>query len=257
MTNRTTGNETASATAPTGHRMAEYADRHPDIAVTRLVVTPLAANCYLLLCRASGDLLVVDAGDDAGRILWHVDRLTGGRRERVRLLVNTHGHADHVAAVADLRAVLGPVPVLMHPGDVELVEGNTVEARRYIGREYTAVLPERLLGEGDLVEFGRCALRVIETPGHSPGGVCLYGHGLVLTGDSLFRRGVGSWKYFKGDREALFDSLRAKVLTLPGDTVVYPGHGEPTTIAEERAENRYVGLTTEDEVPRRQSTLRG
>ena len=68
----------------------------------------------------------------------------------------------------------------------------------------------------------------------------------MLTGDSLFRRGVGSWRYFKGDRDALFGSLRAKVLTLPGETVVYPGHGEPTTIAEERAENRYVGLRTED-----------
>jgi hydroxyacylglutathione hydrolase len=242
-----TKDEAAEVLEASGGGMAAYAGRHPDIAVTRLVVTPLAANCYLLLCRASGDLIVVDAGDEAGRILWHVDRLTGGRRERLRLLVNTHGHADHTAAVADLRAELGPVPVLMHPDDVELVEGNASDARRYLARDYTPVPPDRLLREGDLVAFGECALRVIETPGHSPGGICLYGHGLVLTGDSLFRRGVGSWKYFKGDRDALFGSLRAKVLTLPGETVVYPGHGEPTTIAEERAENRYVGATSNEQ----------
>lgn len=241
-----TQGETAAEVRSSGG-MTAYADRHPDIAVTRLVVTRLAANCYLLLCRASGDLIVVDAGDDAGRILWHVDRLTGGRRERLRLIVNTHGHADHTAAVADLRGVLGPVPVLMHADDVELVEGNGSDARRYMGRDYTPVRPDRLLREGDAVEFGRCALRVIETPGHSPGGICLHGHGLVLTGDSLFRRGVGSWKYFKGDRDALFGSLRAKVLTLPGETVVYPGHGEPTTIAEERVENPYVGAMSNEQ----------
>ena len=223
------------------------AARHPDIAVERLVVSRLAANCYLLVCRASGDLIVVDAGDEGERILWHIDRLTAGRRERVRLIVNTHGHADHTAAVAELRAALGPVPVLMHPGDVELVEGNASDARHYMRRDYRPVLPDRPLREGDAVEFGRCALRVIETPGHSPGGICLYGHGLLLSGDSLFRRAVGGWKFFKGDRAALLGSLRAKVLTLPDDTVVYPGHGEPTTIGEERAENPYLkGLRAED-----------
>ena len=225
----------------------DLAARHPDIAVTRLVVTRLAANCYLLVCRATGDLIVVDAGDEGDRILWTIDKLTGGRRERVRALVNTHGHADHTAAVADLRAVLGPVPVLMHPDDIELVEGNASDAKNYLRRDYTAVPPDRLLREGDTVAFGRCALRVIETPGHSPGGICLYGHGLLLSGDSLFRRAVGGWKFYKGDRDALLGSLRAKVLTLPPETVVYPGHGEATTIGEEVAENRYFRrLRTQD-----------
>lgn len=217
------------------------AERHPAIAVTRLVVSPLAANCYLLCCRATGDLIVVDAGDDAPRILWTIDKLTGGHRERVRLIVNTHGHADHTAAVAELRApgALGPVPVLMHPADGAVVAGNAADARRYLGRDYTPVPPDRPLREGDEVRFGECALRVIETPGHSPGGICLYGHGLVLTGDSLFRRGVGRWDFFKGDRDALLGSIRDKVLTLPPDTVAYPGHGEATTLGEERAENPY------------------
>lgn len=217
-------------------------ERHPDLEVTRLVVSPLAANCYLARCRATGELIVVDAGDDAGRILWTIDQLTAGRRELVRLIVNTHGHIDHVTAVADLRAdgALGPLPVLMHPADIPVVQGNGPDARRYLGREYTPVLPDRELREGDEVRFGRCALRAIETPGHSPGGVCLYGHGLLFSGDSLFRRGVGRWDFFMGDRDALLGALREKILTLPPETVVYPGHGEPTTIGEERAENPYL-----------------
>lgn len=213
---------------------------YPDLGVTRLVVSPLASNCYLLRCRATDEVLVVDAGDNGARILWTIDQLTAGRRERVRLIVNTHGHVDHTAAVADLREALGPVPVLMHPDDIALVEGNGDDARQYLGRAYTPVLPDRLLREGDEVQFGRCALRVIETPGHSPGGICLYGHGLLFSGDSLFRRAVGRWDFFGGDREALLGSLRRKVLTLPGDTVVYPGHGEATTIGAERAENPYL-----------------
>lgn len=213
---------------------------HPDVIVKRLVVSRLAANCYLLVCRASGDLIVVDAGDEAARILWTIDKLTGDQRERVRLIVSTHGHADHTAAIAELRAALGPVPVLLHPADRELVQGNATDAHQYLHRDYTPVLPDQLLREGDRVRFGQCLLRVIETPGHSPGGVCLYGHGVLFSGDSLFRRGVGGWKFYKGDRAALLGSLREKILTLPPETIVYPGHGEATTIGEERAENRYL-----------------
>jgi hydroxyacylglutathione hydrolase len=222
---------------------SELAARHPDIAVERLVVTSLAANCYLLTCQATGELIVVDAGDDGPRILDRIDQVTGGARERVRLIINTHGHFDHVAAVADVRAALGAVPVLMHPDDIELVEGNGPDVLRMLRREYVPVLPDGLLLEGDEVRWGACALRVIATPGHSPGGICLYGHGLLISGDTLFRRGVGAWRFFRGSKEALFDSLRRKVLTLPPETVVYPGHGEPTTIGEEVAENPYVKRT--------------
>ncbi len=214
--------------------------RHPEIAIERLVVSPFAANCYLLRCQEGGELIVVDAGDDGGRILGAIDRLTGGRRDLVRLIVSTHGHLDHTAAIAELRDALGPVPVLMHPADLPVLEGNADLARAYLGRDYVPVRPDRELREGDEVRWGRCALRPIATPGHSPGGVCLYGHGLLLSGDSLFRRGVGRWDFPGGDRGALLDSLRRKVLTLPEDTVVYPGHGEPTTIGEECAENPYL-----------------
>src|SRR6476620_8869407 len=111
----------------------DLAERHPDIVVDRLVVTSLRANCYLLTCAATGDLIVIDAGDDAEGILRMIDGASGGQRERVRLIVNTHGHFDHTAAVADLRAALGPVPVVMHPDDIEFVAGNGPDTRRMLG----------------------------------------------------------------------------------------------------------------------------
>ena len=216
------------------------ANQHPAVGVTRLVVSPLAANCYLLTCCATGAILVVDAGDEGARIVQELDRLTGGAPEKVELIVNTHGHIDHTAAVADVRTALGPIPVLMHQADIEVVEGNGPDGLRMMGREYVPVLPDGLLREGDEVRWGNCALRVIETPGHSPGGICLYGHGLLLSGDTLFRHGVGAWRFFKGDKRALFAGIHDKLLTLPPETVVYPGHGEATTIGEEIANNPYL-----------------
>jgi hydroxyacylglutathione hydrolase len=213
--------------------------RHPEIAVTRLEVSPIRANCYLLRCRATGEVLVVDAGADGEEILAAIDAVTGAARESVRLIVSTHGHIDHVGAVAELREALGPIPVLMHPDGIELVEGNGPDAERFLKRPYVPVLPDLLVRDGDEITWGNCTLRVIETPGHSPDGISLYGHGLVLTGDTLFRRSVGAWKFFKGNKEDLFASLH-RLVALPPETVVYSGHGEPTTIAEERAENKYV-----------------
>lgn len=211
--------------------------------VRRLEVSRLKANCYVVSCARSLATIVIDAGDECERILRALDEATDGDRSRLTQLVNTHGHADHTAAVSDLRAVLGPVPVVMHGADIELVAGSDSDARQYMRRPYTAVYPESLVDEGDTIHFGDCALRVIHTPGHSPGGLCLYGHGLVFTGDSLFQGGVGNWSFFKGNRDDLLRTVRERVLSLPPDTVAYPGHGPATTIGEERATNPYFRAT--------------
>lgn len=227
----------------TAEYTAELAARHPDIAVVRLEVSPIRANCYLLTCRATGAVLVVDAGGDGDLILAAIDAQTGGRRELVHSIVSTHGHIDHVAAVADLREALGPIPVAMHPDGIELVAGNGPDAERFMKRPYVPILPDRLVRAGDTISWGACRLQVIETPGHSPDGISLFGHGLALTGDTLFRRSVGAWKFFKGNKVDLFASLQ-RLAELPPETVVYSGHGDPTTIDEERAENKYLQRRT-------------
>ena len=226
--------------APPVHADDTATWNYPAFTITRLIVSPLRANCYLLVCRVTGALLVVDAGDEAERILAAIGRLTDGATARVAAIMNTHGHVDHTAAVGAVRAALGPVPVLMHPLDVELVLSNGPDAARLLGREYQPVLPDRAVNEGDAIRWGACALQVLATPGHSPGGICLYGHGVLLSGDTLFRHGVGSWRGFKGDRAALHAGIRERLLPLPPETIVYPGHGEPTTFATEASENRFL-----------------
>lgn len=211
----------------------------PDLFVRRLPVSRLNANCYIVTCAATGATIIIDAGDEYERVLTALDEVTGGERDRLRMIVSTHGHADHTAAVSDLRAVLGPVPVVMHALDVELVEGNSSDAHQYMRRAYVPVLPDRLVADGDTIAFGTCTLRVIHTPGHSPGGVCLYGHGVVFSGDSLFRGGVGNWSYFKGNRDDLLRTVKTGVLSLPPATRVLPGHGDPTTVGQELATNPY------------------
>lgn len=210
-----------------------------ELIVRRLEVSRLRANCYVVTCSVTGTTIVIDAGDEQQRILAAIDEATGGDRGRLALIVNTHGHADHTAAVSDLRAILGPIPVVMHADDVELIAGNSSDAHQYMRRSYVPVPPERLVGDGDIIEFGARALRVIHTPGHSPGGICLYGHGVLFSGDSLFQGGVGNWSYFKGNRDDLLRTVRSSVLTLPPETRVYPGHGPPTTIGDELATNPY------------------
>lgn len=222
-----------------GREIVGPAEGTAGLIVRRLEVSRLKANCYVVTCSTTGTTIVIDAGDEHERILAVIDEATGGNRGQLALIVNTHGHADHTAAVFDLRAILGPVPVVMHADDVELVEGNSTDARQYMRRSYVPVRPERLVGDGDIIEFGARALRVIHTPGHSPGGICLYGHGVVFSGDSLFQGGVGNWSYFKGNRDDLLRTVRSNVLTLPPETTVYPGHGQPTTIGVELATNPY------------------
>jgi len=146
----------------------------PAFTITRLIVSPLHANCYLLACRATGAVLVVDAGDEAARILIAIARLTDGATGRVAAIVNTHGHVDHTAAVGALRAALGAVPVLMHSLDVELVLGNGPDAARLLGREYQAILPDRTVDDGDEIRWGACAFRVLARAGPPPGGGVLF-----------------------------------------------------------------------------------
>lgn len=222
-----------------GAGIVDGSDGTSELIVRRLEVSRLRANCYVVTCTTTGMTILIDAGDEHERILAAIDEATAGDRGRLALIVNTHGHADHTAAVSDLRALLGPVPVVMHADDVELIEGNSSDAHQYMWRSYVPVRPERLVGDGDIVEFGAGTLRVIHTPGHSPGGICLYGHGILFSGDSLFQGGVGNWSYYKGNRDDLLRTLRSNVLTLPPETRVYPGHGQPTTVGDELATNPY------------------
>lgn len=215
-------------------------------------VGALGANCYLIVCPETSAAMVVDPGDEAERIMARI-------RERglhVAKILHTHGHFDHISATEALQAGLGaPVPLLAHPADAYLY---TRESRHW-GEQFGYPLPAQLampdstIADGMVVEVGTLKLRVIATPGHTPGSICLLlededestVHGAqqgawLLSGDTLFRRGIGRTDLPGGDEDAIYESILSRLYPLPGELPVYPGHGGATTIGDERRSNPFV-----------------
>jgi glyoxylase-like metal-dependent hydrolase (beta-lactamase superfamily II) len=186
-----------------------------DLQITKVATEPFENNCYLLRCTSTGDTLLVDAAGNAPTLL---DLLGDGRLVGV---VETHGHWDHVQALAEVKEATG-APVLVHPGDAEMLP----------------VPADRLLQDGDTVQVGSCSLRVIALEGHTPGSLALVYDGErphLFSGDSLFPGGPGNTEKDPVRFGRLMDDLESKVFgTLPDETWVYPGHGKDTTLGAER-----------------------
>jgi len=182
--------------------------------------------------------VIIDPGDEAERILARLREL----RFIPRYIINTHGHIDHICAIDEVSAVY-PVPLAIHPDDVSMYTDE--EMARTFGRQAPLVKrqPDILLHEGDIITFGTLKLEVLHTPGHTPGGICLVSRPYcVFSGDTLFRRSIGRTDLRGGNYEQIITSIREKLYTLDDDLVVFPGHGDPTTIIEEKAENPFVNV---------------
>jgi glyoxylase-like metal-dependent hydrolase (beta-lactamase superfamily II) len=179
--------------------------------------------------------LIIDPGDEERNILKALKE-TG---LEIKMLVATHGHIDHIGAIGKLKRAIG-APVAIHKSDSTALQGD---GRFFWGRYFGPPMQaDRLLQEGDTIDVADLHFRVINTPGHTYGGICLYGHGLLFTGDTLFRNSIGSSGIGTGTRSQLLDSIIDKLMVLPPDTIIYPGHGSQTTVEAERKNNRYLRL---------------
>lgn len=209
-------------------------DQRPLVAC--ITVGAYQENCYLYACPRTLEAVIIDPGDEAQRIVERIQELAF----IPRYILNTHGHFDHIGAIDEVSAVY-PVPLAIHPADVPYY---TDEQSAFLaGRKPPLVkrAPDLLLREGDTITFGSLTLEVLHTPGHTPGGICLLSRPYcVFSGDTLFRRGIGRTDLPGGNYEQIITSIREKLYTLDEDLVVFPGHGDPTTIAEEKDENPFV-----------------
>jgi glyoxylase-like metal-dependent hydrolase (beta-lactamase superfamily II) len=206
------------------------------VTIDTVVVGPLDVNCYIAGCDEHKTCAVIDPGDSAERIMKKV----GDRGYKVAMIINTHSHADHTGANAKLKAMTGAL-IHIHEGDAHILTHSSMsDMSAYLGIEPSPPA-DVLLKDGDALKICPCAqLVVIHTPGHSPGGVCLYHGDALFTGDTLFRFSVGRSDLPGGDGRTLIKSITEKLFPLPDEVTAYPGHGEPTTMGEEKKYNPFL-----------------
>jgi hydroxyacylglutathione hydrolase len=200
-------------------------------------VGPLQTNCYLVTCPETLASVIIDPGWSGEEL----SELVVDNGFDLKALLLTHAHFDHVAGAAALKRLTG-VPVLAHADSAPLLLDNHRHASFWGFRIEPAPGLDGELAEGQIVQVGRLALEVLCTPGHAPGHVCFYERAAktLFDGDVLFQGGIGRFDLPGGDYSLLMQSIQEKLLTLPDDTAVYPGHGPATTIGDERRWNPYL-----------------
>lgn len=207
-----------------------------ELLVRGIVVGVFQENCYIIGSRRTGEAICIDPGDQADEIL----ALARDMGVRIKLIANSHAHVDHILAVGDVKSETG-ANFLLHPADRGLAQLAPESAARFLG-----YMPERppepdgLLSDGDRVEVDGVQLKVIFTPGHTPGSVCYYSEGMLFSGDTLFRGSIGRTDLPGGDYSQEMESIVTRLLALPDETVVLPGHMLETSIGIERQTNPFV-----------------
>ena len=220
-----------------------------------LPVGMLQCNCHIVGDPQTREAIVIDPGDDAGRILEVIER----HRLKVTAIVVTHTHIDHVIGLHRVHQATG-APVYLHADDLGLYRMLDVQASWLGWKIPEQVQIDQLVREGDVIRWGRYEGQILHTPGHTPGSICLYmpsdmpvaatdvgaaispesETGRLFAGDTLFAGSIGRTDLWGGSFEGIIHSLKGKLLELPDSTIVYPGHGDTTTIGKERATNPFL-----------------
>jgi hydroxyacylglutathione hydrolase len=201
-----------------------------------LMVGLLEVNCYILADEATREAVVIDPGGDEDEILDILNR----NNFQLKLIIDTHGHFDHVDANQPLKDATG-AKIAIHKLDAPALSRPSQEALFFTGNRVRLSQPDILLKEGDVLTFGQYRLKVLHTPGHTPGGISLIleDHPYVYVGDLLFAGSIGRTDFPGGDFDALINAVRTKIFPLGDNYTVYPGHGPVTTVAQERKYNPF------------------
>ena len=205
--------------------------------LTTLVVGPFASNCYVVGSETGQRGMIIDPGAEAKLILKTVNDLS----LKIDLIVVTHAHIDHIGALAPVKESTG-AKFAIHEAEATASMGmfSRMLSTMTGGSFNQPPKPDRLLKDGDRIDIGDLSFKVIYTPGHSPGGISLYGHEILFSGDTLFKYGIGRTDFPGCSYEQIMDSIHNKLMILPIETVVYPGHGPSTTIGKEKRGNPFL-----------------
>lgn len=211
--------------------------------IATVVSTAFEENCYIVWRMDQKEVLVIDPGLDPDEILKVLEE----RELKVAAILNTHGHADHIAGNSAMKDAFPNAPLIIGEDDAPLLTDADANLSAPFGIPIRSPKADRTVKEGDVIEAAGIRLEVVDLPGHSPGHVVFVHRSepiLVFGGDVLFRGSIGRSDFFNSRPEVFLEGIRSKLMTLPADTIVYPGHGPVTTIGHERQTNPFVGNAT-------------
>ena len=199
-----------------------------------ITVGPLGVNCYLIGCEKTNAGAVIDPGDDAPIILNAIKQ----NNLHIKYILLTHGHVDHLAQLARIKTETN-AQFLMHQEDAFLLKGLFAQALMFGLPNPGNPKPDRFVTDSEEIVLGKLKIKVLHTPGHSPGSITFHVEDKLFVGDLIFAGSIGRTDLPKGDYQTLIRSVETKIFTLPDETVIYPGHGPETTVGQEKATNPF------------------